>query len=153
MHAELKTGSLFPAFVRGIDRHPMLVVNAMLLLAIIGAMDLRLTGAVPTTQVKPADLFMQSVATEDGSLGWNQLCPALQVQLPRDVLEQHTQALRDGYARAGVTLTIDHVGDWPRLGGGEIRVYVATEHAADGATGQKTYVLQTQASGCVESVQ
>lgn len=132
----------------------MLVVNLLLLLAVVGAAYWRFTtGGLPTPQATPADLFMQSIATEDGTLGWNQLCPSLQVQLPRDVLEQQTQLQRTSHTQAGVTLTINHVGDWPRTSGGQIRVYVATEHAADGSTGQKTYVVQTQASGCVESVQ
>jgi hypothetical protein len=138
----------------------MLVVNAALMVAVLFAAYWRFTdtdtvaarssAAAPAT---PADLFMQSVATEDGALGWNQLCPALQVQLPRATLEQKTAELRASHIQSGVTLTIDHVGDWPRTNGGQIRVYVATEHAADGSTGQKTYVLQTQPGGCVESVQ
>lgn len=132
----------------------MLGVNLILLLAVAGAGYWRYTTAgLPTPQATPADLFMRSIATEDGTLGWNQLCPSLQVQLPREVLERHTQDLRSSHAQDGVSLTIDHVGDRPRTSGGQIRVYVATEHAADGSTGQKTYVVQTQASGCVESVQ
>jgi hypothetical protein len=139
------------ALVRSARRHPSLVVNAVLLLAIVGATYWRFGNRAE--QPTPADLFMQSVETEDGSLGWNQLCPALQVQLPRDVLEQHTDRLRSDHVQNGTTLTIEHIGDRPRAGGGEIRVYVATAHTADGSTGEKTYVLQTQASGCVESVQ
>jgi len=54
--------------------------------------------------------------------------------------------------RMGVALKIDHVGDRPRPTGGEIRFYIATARATDGSTGQKTYVVKTQASGCVESV-
>jgi hypothetical protein len=104
------------------------------------------------TAPAPADLFMRSIAIEDGDLGWQQLCPALQDQLPRDVLEQQASAQRTFQLQQGVTLSIEHVGDRPRPSGGEIRFYVATAHRADGATGQKTYVIQTQASGCVESV-
>jgi hypothetical protein len=141
------------ASLRGLRRHPMVLLNALLLMAVVVAAAWRFTGVVSGSSQTPADLFMQSVATEDGSLGWNQLCPALQVQLPRDVLMQQTDTLRSSHAQTGVTLTIQHIGDWPRTTGGEIRVYVATAHAPGGSTGQKTYVLQTQASGCVESVQ
>ena len=139
--------------MRHMLRHPTLVVNLVLLLAVAAAAYWRITEVPAASAASPADLFMQSVATADGALGWNQLCPALQGQLPREVLEQHTQTLRTDHLQAGVTLTIDHVGDTARTGGGQIRVYVATAHGAEGSTGQKTYVLQTQASGCVESVQ
>lgn len=141
------------ALVRSLWRHPLFLINACLLLAVVGAAYWRVTNTLPVAQPTPADLFMQSVATEDGALGWKQLCPAVQGLLPREDLQQQTERLRTSHLQSGVTLTINHVGDWPRTGGGQIRVYVATEHAADGATGQKTYVLQTQANGCVESVQ
>jgi hypothetical protein len=113
----------------------------------------RLAGPASANAPLPADLFMQSVATEDGALGWQQLCPALQQQLPRDGLAQQTLQLRTSQQQAGETLTIEHVGDRPRPTGGEIRVYVATAHAADGSGGQKAYVVLTQSSGCVESVE
>ena len=129
--------------------HPIVLVNAVLALAVAGAAYVRLSSSEPT----PADLFMQSVATEDGVLGWSQLCPDVQAQIPRDLLEQHTQQLRATHADTGVTLTVAHIGDWPRTDGGQIRVYVATETDPAGTTGQKTYVLQTEANGCVESVQ
>jgi hypothetical protein len=51
-----------------------------------------------------------------------------------------------------MTLSVDHVGDRPRPTGGEIRFYVATARGADGSEGQATYVVKTQANGCVESV-
>ena len=143
--------SVVCAVVRALRRHPLLVLNALLLVALGAAGAWRsaeLTRAVPT----PADLFMRSVATEDADLGWRQLCPSLQNHLPRDVLEQHTLTQRTLQAQQGLTLSIEHVGDRPRPTGGEVRVYVATARAADGSTGQKTYVIKTQASGCVESV-
>jgi hypothetical protein len=96
---------------------------------------------------------MQSVVAEDGDLGWNQLCPELQAQLPRDTLVRQSEKQRAIQNQAGVTLSIDYVGGRPRPIGGEIRFYVANAHGADGSTGQKTYVVQTRASGCVESVQ
>jgi hypothetical protein len=134
-------------------RHRLILVNAILVAAIAVVGFSRDTAFAISHSPTPADLFMHSVASEDGDLGWNQLCPAVQRQLPHDVLVQQTESLRDAHAQTGVTLSIDHLGDWPRTSGGEIRVYVATAHGPDGSSGQKAYVLQTQASGCVESVQ
>jgi hypothetical protein len=141
------------AVARGLLRRPIVVVNAVLLAAVIGATGWRLS-ASPTVASgpPPADLFMQSVATEDGDLGWDQLCPSLQGQLPRQALEQQATTQRTSRTQQGVTLTVDFVGDRPRPAGGEVRIYVATAHGTDGAAGQKTYVVQTQPSGCVESV-
>jgi hypothetical protein len=141
------------AVLRGLRRQPLLVVNAVLLLGLGFAGYWRGGTDFVRSPLAPADVFMQSVASEDGGLGWSQLCPVLQSQLPRDVLEQHSLTQRTLEAQQGVTLSIDHVGDRPRPSGGEIRFYVATVHGADGSTGQKTYVVKTQASGCVESVE
>ncbi len=148
----LKTAT---AVAHGLRRHPVVLLNTLLLVALGVAVYWRLSvPAFASTAVSvPADLFMQSVATEDGALGWQQLCPALQSQLPRDVLEQQTAMQRANAAQQGVTLTIQHVGDRPRPAGGQVRTYVATAKAADGSVGQKTYVVTTQPSGCVESVQ
>jgi hypothetical protein len=135
-------------------RHPWIVLNSVLVVALAMVGYWRYSTALASANITtPADQFMHSVAIEDGALGWNQLCPALQSQLPKDVLEQQTETLRNSHEQAGITLTIDHIANWPRTTGGEIRVYVATAHGPGGSTGQKTYVLQTQASGCVESVQ
>jgi hypothetical protein len=128
------------------------LLNALLFAGVATALAWRGVDAVRATAPAPADLFMQSIATEDGDLGWQQLCPALQSELPRDALEQQASAQRTSQLQQGVTLSIEHVGDTPRPSGGEIRFYVATAHRADGSTGQKSYVIQTQASGCVESV-
>jgi hypothetical protein len=128
------------------------MVYAVLLLGVGTAAYSRSTDLGRAMSPTPADLFMQSVATEDGGLGWSQLCPALQDQLPRDVLEQQSMTQRTLQTQQRVTVSIEHVGDRPRPDGGEIRFYVATAHTADGSTGQKTYVVRTQASGCVESV-
>ena len=140
------------ACVRGLPRHPLLVLNVLLLVGLAVAAAWRYTQPLQADPPAPADLFMQSVATEDGGLGWSQLCPDLQTLLPRDALEQQTEMQRTTQSQMGVTLRIDHVGDRARPTGGEIRFYVATAHAMDGSTGQKTYVVKTHASGCVESV-
>jgi hypothetical protein len=141
------------AVARGLRRHPWLPLNAALLLLIGTAGIWRGAQVVRPTSESPADLFMQSIATEDGTLGWNQLCLSLQQQLPRETLEQLTATQRTIASGKGMSLSVEHVADRPRPGGGEIRVYIATVHTDDGAIGQKTYVITTQASGCVESIQ
>jgi hypothetical protein len=130
-----------------------LLINAVLLL-VVGTVGIwRGANVVRANSHLPADLFMQSIASEDGDLGWNQLCPSLQQELPRETLEQLTATQRSLASEKGVSLTVEHVGDRPRPNGGEIRFYIATLHSGDGAVGQKTYVITTQATGCVESIQ
>jgi hypothetical protein len=141
------------ALVRGLKRHPLVLVNLVLVLLLAGAGLGRGGQRAGASAAMPADLFMQSVAAEDGDLGWAQLCPGLQQQLPREALEQEALAQRDLQAKQGLTLSVEHIGDRPRPTGGEIRVYIATSHDADGASGQKTYVIKTQANGCVEAVE
>ncbi len=51
-----------------------------------------------------------------------------------------------------LTLTVDYVGAHARPQGGQIRMYVVTAHRPDGLVGQKTYIVYTQGSGCVEDV-
>jgi hypothetical protein len=131
----------------------LFVVNLLLMLTLGAAAFWRFTVPVLASESAPADVFMESIAAEDGDLGWNQLCPELQAQLPRDTLVHQSELQRAIQNHAGVTLSIDYVGGRPRPIGGEIRFYVANAYGTDGSTGQKTYVVQTQASGCVESVQ
>jgi hypothetical protein len=146
----LKTAS---AVGNGLRRHPFLLVHTLMLVGLGVAVYVRLSVPAFASTPAPADLFMQSVATEDGALGWQQLCPALQSQLPRDVLEQQTAMQRAASAQQGLTLTVEHLGDRPRPAGGQVRTYLATAKSADGSVGQKTYVVTTESSGCVESVQ
>ncbi len=142
--------ALLYAFFRGLGRYPV-VLLAMLL--VVTAVPLTVhTRLHSEPSAAPADLFMQSVATLDGDLGWQQLCPAMQAQLPRAVLLEQTGAQRLAASERGVSLSIDHVGDRGRPDGGQIRFYLATAHAADGAVSQKTYIVETQPGGCVESV-
>lgn len=101
----------------------------------------------------PGDLFMQSVMERDADLGWHQLCPALQAQLPLEMLRQQTAEQRATEAKLGVTLSMQYIGARPTTGGGEVRLYLLTGHRRDGVAGQRIYVVQTQASGCVEDVQ
>ncbi len=146
-------GSKVSAAVRKLRGRPMLVLNVLLLLGVCAAVYWRYTEDVWGSSSTPADKFMQSIATEDGGLGWSQLCPGLQDQVPRAVFERQSLVQRSLQTDPGMTLTIQHVGDAPRPTGGEIRFYVATARGTDGSTGQKTYTLKTQSSGCVESVE
>lgn len=104
------------------------------------------------TGALPADLFIQSVVKDDGALGWHQLCPAVQAQLPLTELRQQADAQRQAAAQQGLRLTSTFVGAQPRPAGGEIREYVLTAHWSNGTTEQRTYTVLTQASGCVEDV-
>jgi len=108
--------------------------------------------AVQSKAPVPADLFMQSVVKRDGQLGWQQLCPALQVQLPLSTLTRQLEQQRSAESSQGLTLTVDYVGAHARAQGGQIRLYVLTARRADGWVGQRTYIVWTQASGCVEDV-
>lgn len=100
----------------------------------------------------PADLFMQSVVQRDGALGWHQLCPELQTQEPLSLLANEVQQQREVESRQGLSLSMDYIGAHPRSQGGQIRLYVVTAHLPDGWIGQRTYIVYTQASGCVEDV-
>jgi hypothetical protein len=141
------------AVVRGFRRHPIALLGLLIVTVcpvvwlVVAQAQARSSAAVP------ADLFMQSVASHDVALGWNQLCASVQAQLPLALAVEQTEAQRGADDEQGVTLAIDHLGDRPRPTGGEIRIYLATAHRADGWTGQKMYVVTTRASGCVESVE
>ena len=101
----------------------------------------------------PADLFMQSVVKRDGALGWHQLCPSVQAQLPLSVLANQVKQRHIAESRRGLTLTVDYVGTHSRPQGGQIRLYVVTAHRPHGWVEQRTYIVYTQASGCVENVE
>jgi hypothetical protein len=96
---------------------------------------------------------MQSLVTEDGALGWRQLCPNIQAQLPQDALVQQADAMRAAAVREGVWLTAQRVDTQSQPSGGEAHVYRVTMHWPNGATQQRTYSVLTQSSGCVEDVQ
>src|SRR5262249_26463517 len=105
-----------------------------------------------TTQLKPADRFIQSIVTEDGALGWQQLCPSIQAQLPVGELIQQANAQRTLMAQQGIHLTVKFVGASLQQGGGEVRNYEITAHWPTGATQMRTFSVLTQPSGCVEDV-
>jgi hypothetical protein len=100
----------------------------------------------------PADVFMQSVVTRDGNLGWHQLCSGVQSQVSLSALVRTTQQQRQAETREGLRLTPSYIGADARPQGGQIRVYVMTAHLPNGWVGQRTYIVYTQASGCVEDV-
>lgn len=102
---------------------------------------------------QPADRFMQSIVADDGALGWHQLCPSLQAQLPMGELVQQANAQRTAAAQQGVWLTLKFVGTQPRQGGGAQRTYEVTAHWPNGLTQTRTFTVLTQSSGCVEDVQ
>src|SRR5260221_12605437 len=85
-------------------------------------------GAVQAPPLPPADLFMQSVVRLDGTLGWHQLCPALQAQLPLSELASQVTEQRIAESGQDLTLTVDYVGAHARPQGGQIRMYVVTAH-------------------------
>jgi hypothetical protein len=105
------------------------------------------------TPPQPADLFMHSIVTEDGALGWHQLCPSLQAQLSMNALVQQAQAQRTTLAQYGVWLTEKFVGTQSQGDGGVSHIYVVTAHWPSGTTQTRTYIVLTQPSGCVEDVQ
>ncbi len=110
------------------------------------------TWAVQAKTPVSADLFMQSVVKRDGTLGWHQLCPALQAQEPLTVLTSQVQQQRNAESRQGLTLTMDYIGAHARPQGGQIRTYVVTARLPDGWVAQRTYIVSTQTSGCVDDV-
>lgn len=127
-----------------------------LLLSLVAVAALAYTGvsrAAQSRSAAPADLFMQSVITRDGALGWRHLCGDAQAQVPLALVRDQAAAQRVAEAGLGLTLTVDRVGVRPRSGGGEVRVYVVTAHRPDGSQLQRTYTLTTQASGCVAQVE
>lgn len=105
-----------------------------------------------TTNKTPADLFIQSVVNRDANLGWHQLCPSLQqaVSLPELISQVRQQHEAD--SRLNISLTFDYIGAHPRTQGGQIRIYVVTAHRPNGWIAQRTYVIFTQASGCVDDI-
>jgi hypothetical protein len=107
----------------------------------------------PGMSSQPADQFMQSVVTQDGALGWRQLCPSLQTLLRLDTMVQQTNVQRADLAQQSVRLTVAPVGARLQKDGGIMHVYMVTAQWPSGATQTNTYNVLTQPSGCVEDVQ
>lgn len=107
-----------------------------------------------TTAPTQADLFMQSVLRRDGALGWHQLCPDLQAQIPIDELQRQAAQQKSAEAGQGVTLTLDYLGMHPQTGGhGDLYLYLVTAKNHAGLLAQRIYILTTQSTGCVADVQ
>jgi hypothetical protein len=115
----------------------------------------RTSSSASTTSLStsPADRFIHSIVTEDGALGWHQLCPSIQANLPLVVLEQQANAQRLAMAQQGVWLSEKPMGTHPQDDGGVSHVYMVTAHSRSGVTQSITFVVFTQRSGCVEDVQ
>src|SRR6266852_8128864 len=132
-------------------RHPIVPLGLVVVLA-TPPLILGTIWVIQSNAPAPADLFMQSVVKRDGALGWHQLCPALQAQEPLSVLTGQVEEQRIAESGQGLTLTVDYVGANSRLHGGQIRLYVVTARRSHGWAEQRTYIVYTQASGCVEDV-
>src|SRR5438105_149820 len=91
---------------------------------VAGSMKLTIQANTPA----PADLLMQSVVKRNGTLGWHQLCPAVQAQMPLSVLASQVEEQRIAESRESLTLVVDYVGAHSRPQGGQVRLYVVTAH-------------------------
>ncbi len=141
--------------IRRLLRKPLVwlgiaVVLAVLLFFLVSNLTVKGTNA--NTNNAPADLFMQSVVTRDVNLGWHQLCPGLQAQVPLGALANQIRQQRIVEVKEGLTLTLDYVGSHARPQGGQIRVYVVVAHRPNGWVAQRTYIISTQATGCVDDI-
>ena len=135
-------------------RYPIVWMGLVILLAtltLILAIGTRLA-AVQANTPAPADLFMQSVVKRNGTLGWHQLCPTVQAQMPLSGLASQVKEQRIAESRESLTLVVDYVGAHSRPQGGQVRLYVVTAHRPNGWVDQRTYIVYTQASGCIEDV-
>jgi hypothetical protein len=101
----------------------------------------------------PSGRFILSIVHEDGALGWHQLCPSIQVQLPLNELKQEADAERAAMAQQGMWLTAQPMGTRPQNDGGVAHLYMVTAHSRSGATQSRKFIVFTQPSGCVEDVQ
>lgn len=140
--------------MRRVRRHARARVMLIIWLAALTASTTELAGVTISraASTPPADLFMQSLVKDDGALGWHQLCPSIQAQLPESTLIKQADTERGTRAQQGITLTADFIGARPRPSGGQLRVYIVTAHWHNGTTNLRTFSVLTQPSGCVEDV-
>jgi hypothetical protein len=101
----------------------------------------------------PADLFMRSVEVSDGALGWRQLCPDLQSQVPETAVRSAANAQKAAEAGRVRYLRSDLVGMRKLKSGEQLRLYLLTAELVGGAQASRVYVLHTRAGGCVHDVQ
>jgi hypothetical protein len=140
-----------------LPRKPLVYLLMLLSFAVLMGGGVFIYFALPrTAQSTPAtraDLFMQSVATRDGALGWHQLCPALQARLSINELSNQASEQKAADASQGITLTAKYLGSQTQTKGGEMRFYLVTAKRPDGWQAQRMYFVQTQPGGCVQDVQ
>lgn len=106
----------------------------------------------PSKSPTHADLFMQSVVTRDGELGWNQLCPDVQAMLPQTVLIREANAQHAADLSQGVSLSMQSLATQSLKKGDQLSLYLVTAHKPDGWEAQRMYMVRTRSSGCVEDV-
>jgi hypothetical protein len=151
LRAEWPGRALAP--LRALRHHLILLLGLLALLALPLSVRVTMGRAAWGLPATPADRFMQSVVARDGELGWRQLCPALQGQLPLEQVRDQALAQRLAEAGRAPKLTVDPVGARARPTGGKLHIYVVTARHPDGHIEQKTYTVQTAESGCVEKVE
>jgi hypothetical protein len=100
-----------------------------------------------------ADLFMRSVEVRDGALGWHQLCPDLQSQIPESAVMSAASTQKAAEAGQVKSLRSEPLGTRNLKSGEQIRLYLLTAELAGGAQAMRLYVLHTRAGGCVHAVQ
>ncbi len=80
------------------------------------------------------------------------LIPLMYLCNPLLELASQAEKQRIAESRQGMMFTVDFVGADARPQGGQIRVYVLTMHQPHRLVEQRTYIVYTQTSGCVEDV-
>ena len=140
-----------------LGRWPISITVVLSLIVLAGGSTYAWTAFAQRAQVAastPADLFMQSIIKRDGVLGWRQLCPELQAQVPMDELQRQAEQQKQYEASQGVTLTMEYLGMRPQAtGGGEVRLYLVTAKRLSSLIAQRIYLLWTKQTGCIEGVQ
>jgi hypothetical protein len=96
---------------------------------------------------------MRSVEVRDGALGWRQLCPDLQNQIPETAVKSAANAQKAAEVGRVRSLRSDPVGMRKLRSGDQLRLYLLTADMVGGAQASRLYVLHTRADGCVHDVQ
>jgi hypothetical protein len=132
-----------------------LLVLLSLLVGIGVGVGVHLTSSYRVVRAAPtrADLFMRSVVMRDGQLGWQQLCPDVQAQIPQIMLIRQADAQRASDLSQGVTLTMQSLGAYPLAQKGVLHLYLLTAHGPHDWEAQRAYLVRTRAGGCVADVQ
>lgn len=109
-------------------------------------------GGARSAPPQPPDLFMRSIASRDGALGWRQLCPDLQKLVTADAMRAQAAGQRAAEAGQVAKLSVDFVGSRSLRGGNKVRFYMLTAEMADGSAASRVYIVRTEAAGCVDDV-